>query len=425
VWAGFAAAAIAVIAGTLPFLLPYLEAQQVHGFERAVGEVIRFSADVYSYLTAPEALGVWGSVLQVYPKPEGELFFGLTPWILTAVALVRIITARLPHLKLMTAILALMIVVQLAAFVAVIFTGGFVTSIAGIPLRATNPTRVLTGIALASTLLLAVSAALRDHARALLKSPAVLSGALMFLAMWLSLGPMPQSHGRALPGLGLYGVLYEHVPGFDGLRVPARYAMIGVVFLSIVAGFGVAVLQRWSRSLGASYSSAVAVTVATLFLIEAAFLPMPVNQTWGEGAVTPPSRIATLDEAPPVYHTLADLPDTTVVAEFPFGDPAWELRYVYYSAVHRKRLLNGYSGGFPQGYKVRTALLQRVGDNPDAAWRALRDAGTTHIVVHQDAFPPGEAATITRWLEDHFAVEIARFGNDLLFDVTGVWPPPL
>ena len=29
---------------------------------------------------------------------------------------------------------------------------------------------------------------------------------------------------RALSGFGLYGVLYEYVPGFNGVRVPARYA---------------------------------------------------------------------------------------------------------------------------------------------------------------------------------------------------------
>ena len=68
-----------VAAGTLPFLLLYLEGQRVHGFERSMGEVIRFSADVFSYFTAPEALRLWGPLMQAYPKPEGELFFGLVP----------------------------------------------------------------------------------------------------------------------------------------------------------------------------------------------------------------------------------------------------------------------------------------------------------------------------------------------------------
>ena len=434
VWAAFAFAAGVVVAATVPLLLPYLEAQRIHGFERSLREVIRFSADVYSYFTAPEALRVWGDVMQAYPKPEGELFFGVVPWLLAIVALLHLLITRSADVarpagrvgaaaRAAAALLIVIIVVQLAGFIAILFTGGFVTSIAGVPLRATNPTRILTGIVIASALLLVVSAAARRHTRALLRSPLALSATLMFLAMWLSLGPLPQSYGRALPGLGLYSSLYNHVPGFDGLRVPARYAMIAAVFLSIAAGYGVVVLRGSTQRLRPQLGQGIAVAMAVLFLIEAAFLPMPVNQTWGDGAMTPPSHVSPPADAPPVYHTLADMPERTVVAEFPFGDPAWELRYVYYSTVHWKRLLNGYSGGFPQGYKVRAALLQRVRDNPDAAWRALRDAGTTHVVVHQDAFAPGDAAFVTTWLKDHFAVEIARFGNDLLFDVTGVWPP--
>jgi hypothetical protein len=306
--------------------------------------------------------------------------------------------------------------VQFAGLLAIVFTGGFVTSFAGMPIRATNAGRIAIGIAIATSILLAISGAARARARVVMRSPITLAVLLMALAIWLSLGPVPQSHGRALQDLGLYGFLYEHVPGFAGLRVPARYAMISAVFLCIAAGFGAAVAARRSTALVAA--------IGVAFLVEAAFAPMTVNATWGDSGIQPPPRIEPAADAPAVYDTLAGMPDDAVVAEFPFGDPAWELRYVYYSTVHWKRLLNGYSGGFPQSYKVRVALLQRVRENPDAAWRALRDAGTTHVVVHQRAMTAEDAAYITRWLEDHFAVEIARFDEDLLFDVSGAWPPP-
>jgi hypothetical protein len=192
--------------------------------------------------------------------------------------------------------------------------------------------------------------------------------------------------------------------------------MIAAVFLCMAAGVGAAVIARRSVALAAAAGVA--------FLVEAAFVPMTVNATWGDAGIQPPPRIEAAADAPAVYHTLAGMPVDSVVAEFPFGDPAWELRYVYYSTVHWKRLLNGYSGGFPHGYKVRVAWLQRVRENPDAAWRALRDAGTTHVIVHQRAMTTEDAAYLIQWLNDHFAVEIARFDGDLLFDVSGVWPPP-
>ncbi|HUE86072.1 MAG TPA: hypothetical protein VMO26_08340 [Vicinamibacterales bacterium] len=426
-WMAFAAAAALAAVGTWPFLALYLDAQRIHGFERSVGEVIRYSADVYSYLTAPETLRVWGGVLQAYPKPEGELFFGVVPWVLAAVAIAALgareksaygpVTKSRASIAL-TWILLAILAVQTTGFIAILFTGGFVTSFAGIPIRATNPLRILTGIAIAAALLLAISPRARRHARDTLRSPAGFCLLLMLMAMWLSLGPMAQSRGRTLPGLGLYAVLYEYVPGFEGLRVPARYAMIAGLFLSVVAGFGAAALLNRVRA-----AAVAAAGMAVAFLIEVAFVPMPLNLTWGDGAVAPPPRVEQAADAPPVYHQLATMPAATVVAEFPFGDPAWELRYVYYATVHWKRLVNGYSGAFPHGYKVRVALLQRIAEHPDEAWRALREAGTTHVVVHEAAFAPGEGAVVTRWLDDHFAVEIARFGSDVLYDVSGVWPP--
>jgi hypothetical protein len=201
------------------------------------------------------------------------------------------------------------------------------------------------------------------------------------------------------------------------LRVPARYAMVAAVFLSIVAGAGAALLLRRAQRV-----AVWAAALAAVFIAEAAFAPMPVNVSWGGTFVEPPARIERAANAPPVYHQLASMPEGIVVAEFPFGDLSWELRYVYYSTVHWKRLVNGYSGGFPQGYKARAALLQRVALHPDEAWRALRDVGTTHVVVHEHAFTPGEAEAVKKWLDDHLAVEIARFdGGDLLYELNVAW----
>jgi hypothetical protein len=109
--------------------------------------------------------------------------------------------------------------------------------------------------------------------------------------------------------------------------------------------------------------------------------------------------------------------DAEVLTEFPFGDPAWELRYVYYSTVHWKRVVNGYSGGFPNNYKVRVALLQRFTENPDEAWNALRDAGTTHVIVHEMAYADGGAEVVKQWLIAYGAHEIGRFDRDLLYAV--------
>ena len=279
--------------------------------------MIRFSADVYSYFTAPEALRVWGSIMQAYPKPEGALFFGLVPIALLGLAVLAALapSAHAPGKRDgLTWFIVAVILIQLSALVAILFTGGFVTTIVGLPIRATNPGRLATGIGIACGILLAVSPHARRALRAGARSPLTLAVVLTGLALWLSLGPLPQSRGRVLSGLGLYGVLYDYVPGFDGLRAPARYAMVAAVFLSIAAGYGVAALMN-----PVTRRALVATAITVSFLGEVAFAPMPINQTWGDGGVTPPSRVEPRSTAPPVYRALAMLPEARVITEFPSG----------------------------------------------------------------------------------------------------------
>jgi hypothetical protein len=432
-WIALTGAAILVTLLTYPILTLYLEAQRVYGFRRPLSEVVSFSADVYSYFSAAGALHVWGEVMQAIRRPEGELFFGLVPMLLAVLAVLPRLKpiAQNPReggpalhpgrgIRITIRLLAVILAVQIAALVMIVFTGGFITSIAGIPIRATNATRLFGNAVIAAILLLLLSARARQRLRDRARSPVGLAAILMVVAVWMSLGPVPSTGGQFLQVPPLYRVFYDHVPGFDGLRVPARYAMVAAVFLSVLAGAGAAVLLRQTRRI------VLAGTVlATLFVAEASFAPMAVNVSWGGNHVQPPGRIEPAAAAPAVYHQIARMPDATVIAEFPFGDFTWELRYVYYSTVHWKRLVNGYSGGFPPGYETRAALLRRVALYPDEAWRALRDIGTTHVIVHEAALPSSEAAAVEKWLDDHFAVEIARFdGGDLLYDLAGAAKHP-
>ncbi|MGH9173969.1 MAG: hypothetical protein ACRD1H_06410, partial [Vicinamibacterales bacterium] len=73
---------------------------------------------------------------------------------------------------------------------------------------------------------------------------------LLVLSFWLSLGPTPQSGGQALDFPGLYGWLYEYVPGYQGLRAPSRFAALLFIFLAILASAGIAVLERRAKAIG-------------------------------------------------------------------------------------------------------------------------------------------------------------------------------
>ena len=424
IWAAFTVAAAAVAAGTWPFLMMYLEGQRALATVRELGETISYSADVFSYFTAAPALWLWGERLQIYPKPEGELFFGVTPMLLALVAVAwggkQLIDRSEPPpanpsrfggaLTIAASILLIVIAAQIVAFVVVLLMGRWVGSFAGIPIRASNPARILGVLSVATAMLLVVSPRARRSTRIAMKSPLGLSILLSALAIWLSLGPLPQSRGRVLQGLGLYGFLYEHVPGFDGLRVAARYSMVAAVFVSIVAGYGVAaLLKRFNRP------ALVAAAISALFLVEVAFVPMPINLIWGSIESALPPKVEPPARAPAVYRALQSMPEVRVVAEFPIGDSAWDLRSMYYSTLHWKRLVNGYSGAFPQRAQVRVARLQQFVNDPGGAWQTLRDAGATHAIVHEAAYPAGQAEGVKQWLVANGARQVGRFESDVLY----------
>ena len=411
IWALLVAAAAVTLVLTLPFLFPYQQAQQLFAIERPFGEVVGFSANVWSYITASENVRLWGSALRFYPHGEGETFLGFVPWILAFVALAVLIGrtgSNLPNppnlswrRNLLTWFLLLAVISQFIALASAIIFGGFEVDVFGMSIRARTVQRLLLQFAVAAGLLLAVSPRMRGRAAHLARSPEVLFFGATVLAMWLSLGPLPKAGESLVSGFGLYGVLYEYVPGFNGVRVPARYAMISGLFLAVLAGYGARLL---------SFSLSALTVAGALILAEGAAIPIETNRTWNQHEATPPSRLMPHTAAPAVYARLASLPKGTVVTEFPFGDAAWEIRYVYYAAAHWQPITNGYSGAFPPRYQDRLARLQRVTADPDAAWQALRDSGTTHVVHHRNAFARPEAAdAVEAWLRSRGAAEVERF----------------
>jgi hypothetical protein len=421
-WVPLGAAALATVVLSLPFLLPYREAQLLFGIERPLGEVVRFSANAWSYLTASEHLNVWGGALRFSPRPEGDTFLGIAPWLLAAVALVALLLetsdppakAGDPPAKaawrIITWFLIAATVTQFIALATVVLFGGFEFNLFGMPIRARTPMRMVFQVVTAAGLLLALSPRMRGKAALLARSPVAFFFLTTVIAIWLSMGPMPSDGDGRASGFGIYGGFYHYVPGFNGLRVPARYAMIAGLFLAVLAGYGARFLISNFKFL---------IVAAALVLLEGAAVPIEINRTWAQNEAMPPARVYPRSQAPAIYTRLASLPAGAVVTEFPFGDPAWEIRYTYYAAAHWKPITNGYSGNFPQGYQERVARLQRVTANPDAAWQALRDTGTTHVVFHRNAFAKAEdAGAVEAWLTSHGAIELDRFPDgDILFEV--------
>lgn len=405
VWRDLAVAAAVVIAATLPFLLPYLQLRDLGFPRRPFSEVVTFSADVYSYLTSPSESWVWGRwlPLRVFPKPEGDLFPSFTAIVLAIVAVCASARAAWcpvngeaggPRSRYAWGLAGVAALYGTLAIVVVLGLG--FTHIGPLPIRVTDVGR-MAGMSLTATMLLLVASP-RDR-RAMSSWAAswptfcLWAAALAFI---LSLGPLARAAGDTVWVDAPYRALYNHVPGFDGLRVPARLGVVVLLFVAALAGEGTRlVLGRWHRR-----GAGLAVAIGLAAVVEGATAPIMLNGANPEPGLAPlPARLQRGAEVPPVYQLVRTLPDDAVLAEFPFGVIALEIRYMYYSTEHWRRLVNGYSGMFPPSYDQRVALLREPEKNPDRGWDVLLASGATHAVLHEDAYEtPGQAAVVEAWL---------------------------
>jgi hypothetical protein len=188
--------------------------------------------------------------------------------------------------------------------------------------------------------------------------------------------------------------------------------MLVLVFLATAAGYGAAAIERRHR-----FGGIIVVALGIFAAAEAFAAPIVLNGTDEETRyVTPPPRVYPAEDAPAVYRFLETLPEPgTVVVEFPFGEYAYELRYVFYSTVHWHKLLNGYSGNYPLSYNINATFLRHPLDNRTAAWETLKASGATHAIVHSKYYRGDEGTKIGRWLVEHGAAQAGDFEGDQVF----------
>jgi hypothetical protein len=414
VWRDLVIAGVAVAAVTLPFFLPYLALRDLQPSTRTLAEVSRYSADVYSYLTAFSEHPIWGGIMQALPKPEGQLFPGIAALLLAVIALAPRRFGRPEGLQLRTfrssalAVLAAIAVAHVLLFVAVLFGRRFTFDLGAGVLRISDATQLLVRAAIAGGITLVLSSTARAHAASFLWPRGAWLAALL-VAMWLSLGPSPTSMDRPLGLASPYRVLYDVVPGFDGVRAPSRFWMVGLLALSVLAGFGAARLN------GLAGGRAAIAGVWLLCLAEARVSPFIVNGVSPvPGFNGPEARLRLRDEAPAVYGAVARQPLDTVLLELPLGLPDFDLRAMYYSTFHWRKLVNGYSGFTPSHYGPLVAALGGSSLDGERAWTALRDAGATAVIVHEAAYLGDTGPRLSFALRELGAREVARDGSDVL-----------
>src|SRR5262249_14592806 len=98
-------------------------------------------------------------------------------------------------------------------------------------------------------------------------------GAIAIAGFALSLGAEPAVWGQRVPIGVVYRWLFQHVPGFDGLRVPARFSVVVLLAVTVLAALGFA---RVTAALSARARWAAALAACVLVAFEGVGGAMPL-----------------------------------------------------------------------------------------------------------------------------------------------------
>ena len=421
-WLRLAAAAAIAAALVIPLVRPYV-ALQATGARRDLKSVLENSADLLSWVTAPERTRIWGPVLDVFPRGEARLFPGVITPLLVAAGLVGAVWAARARseppdrmaegrqrLRTVCRVAGLVLVAAAVVAAAAAVAGGWFARLGPFELRIVGMTRAVVLLAAGLAATMVGWPQLRGMLAALVRRREIVPIALAMIAAWLSLGPLVTLRGWPVPIPSAYRWLYEFIPGFSAGRSPARFAMIGACFAALAAAWGLRHLRQTPAGRRAAWALCAA------FLIETAAVPLPLSRQWEiEGVSALPEWRG---GAPtPIVEAIRALPDDAVLAVLPFGEIFHEARAMFDSTAHWRRLLNGYSSWAPREYtQVSFAARDPLRRAPEVL-AALRAAGATHIVVHEAGWVRDKGPRVTERLIGAGAHPVARAGDVALLAV--------
>ena len=173
----------------------------------------------------------------------------------------------------------------------------------------------------------------KRNGRPFARSPLVFYASAALIMWMLALGPAPLDSGGTA-WFRPYSLLAA-LPGFDALRVPARFAMLATLCAATAAGLAFARVTPAHRLL----RMLIAAGAVAGFVLDGWMHSMPL--------ASPPRRIS--------------LPGISqaAVLELPAGEDTVDAAAMFRSMQHRYPLLNGYSGHRPPHYAILSIALRR------------------------------------------------------------------
>jgi hypothetical protein len=195
-----------------------------------------------------------------------------------------------------------------------------------------------------------------------------------------------------------YGPLYDHLPGWTGMRTPGRLAFVWSLALALLAAFGAERTAEWVRGLARR-------TARPGLLATAAVVPLVALVLYEGSADLPMAPV------PPVPPGLAAVPAPQV--HFP-ADAFHDNTYMYWSTAGFPLMANGNTSYLPPSL----ARIRDMTGFPDAASVAmLRAAGYRSVIVHLDLVPGTPWQDVAQRPTAGLGVTRRQDGQLLIFDL--------
>ena len=417
-WALLLGAAAVSVLVLIPVLRPYKRVSELYNMHRAPEEVGPNSATWNDWLVATPRNALYGSLASVEAsKHERRLFPGLVVLFLSAAALLTyrreefdVVPRRWPRApRWLVRIIDVMIVTLAALSYFGAVAPRYVWTFQGhqiLALKGSDIPMLLLLVAVLLRLALRLPDAVAGREGAALVD-AVRDGrfppAFWIGMLWIAIG--------VLGSFGLNGFfhtfLYGRVQAFQSLRVPARWAMIAYVGLSLTAAYGVVALtrmrdRRWRTAIAAAIILFALNDVRTRIL-------------WDQA----------IPGIAPVYRWIARTDFPGAILELPIDhDSAFQ--YLLSATAHHKPLMNGTSGFEPPLHRRLRELIEQKAISDEFVWKLIENRCAL-VVVHADLLGD-QSSQVRDWLRRELRpgrlAFLRRFENqvngDWLFAVTPV-----
>jgi hypothetical protein len=348
----------------LPVLLRYREIHADFGLHRVMSEIMWFSAQPTAWFETSSFVWFWSRVLG---DSKDNLFPGLTAVLVVATGIVLTLRSAAhagppatPRRRAVVGALSIAMVLSVAAMLTVMAWGPWSRTIAGFTIVMHDLDRSVGVAAWCGVAMIALVPSLRQALAR--RSVFVFYVAMTFVLGILCYGPMMRRGEVVILEPMPYRWLM-HLPGFNGIRAPGRFWMLGLLCLAIAAGLAYA-----------RFAPAVAARRRVLFAAIAAGVLL---DGWTIGIAMP--------DAPPQWPRVERRDRPEAVIELPLG-PEWDAAGTFRAVRHRRRVVNGVSGYDPPFYAPLQDGLNRY---EPSVLTALASFGPIDIVVNGDADPDG------------------------------------